>query len=158
VAEVGCPVSTTKAGQLDGPLNESLQWPAKYIEEFEWERDLGVDPSPDAPNHRRVIKEAAGVVGAIVPWNYPLRVTLDKLGPALATGNTVVLKPAPDTPFNALRLGRLAAEQTDLPPGVLNIVVSSDHLVGEELVVDPRVDLISFTGSTATGRRIMEKG
>jgi aldehyde dehydrogenase (NAD+) len=99
-----------------------------------------------------------GVVGAIVPWNYPLGVTLDKLGPALATGNTVVLKPAADTPFHALRLARLAAERTDLPPGVLNVVTSSDHLVGEELVLDPRVDLLSFTGSTATGRRIMEKG
>jgi len=158
VTEVGCPVMTTYAAQLDAPLQEALRWPAKYIEEFEWERDLGVGESFGQPTRRLVTKEPVGVVGAIVPWNYPLEVTLNKLGPALATGNTVVLKPAPDTPFNALRLARLAVEKTDLPPGVLNVVTSSDHLVGEVLTVDPRVDLISFTGSTATGRRIMEKG
>src|SRR5207249_4630694 len=107
---------------------------------------------------RKIWREAVGVVGAIVPWNVPLEVTLVKLGQALATGNAVVLKPAPDTPFNATRLGRLAAEHTDIPPGVLNVVTSSDHLVGEELTVSPKVDLISFTGSTATGKRIMEKG
>ena len=158
IAEVGCPVRTTRSGQLEAPLQDSLRWPAKYIEEFAWERDLGLDTSGGVANHRVVTKEAVGVVGAIVPWNYPLGVALDKLGPALATGNTVVLKPAVDTPFHALRLGRLVAERTSMPPGVLNVVTSSDHLVGEELVLDPRVDLISFTGSTATGRRIMEKG
>ena len=79
-------------------------------------------------------------------------------GPILATGNTMILKPAPDTPWNATRLGRLIAEKTDIPPGVVNVVTSSDHLVGEELTLSPLVDLISFTGSTATGKRIMEKG
>ena len=98
------------------------------------------------------------MVGAIVPWNYPFEVTVTKLAQALATGNTVVLKPAPDTPWNATLLGRLAAEHTDIPPGVLNVVTSSDHLVGEELTLSPEVDLISFTGSTAVGKRIMEKG
>jgi len=98
------------------------------------------------------------VVGAIVPWNFPFEVTIHKIGQALATGNTVVLKPAPDTPFNATRLGRLIAERTDVPPGVVNVVTASEHLVGEELVLSPKVDLISFTGSTAVGRRIMEKG
>ena len=98
------------------------------------------------------------MVGAIVPWNFPFEVTINKLGQALATGNTVVLKPAPDTPFNATRLGRLIAECTDIPPGVVNVVTASDHLVGEELTLSPKVDLISFTGSTAVGKRIMEKG
>jgi aldehyde dehydrogenase (NAD+) len=97
-------------------------------------------------------------VGAIVPWNYPFEVTINKLGQALATGNTVVLKPAPDTPWNATRIGRLIAERTDIPAGVVNVVTSSDHLVGEELTLSPQVDLISFTGSTAVGKRIMEKG
>jgi aldehyde dehydrogenase (NAD+) len=110
------------------------------------------------PNRRRVWKEATGVVGAIVPWNYPVEVTLGKIAQALATGNTVVLKPAPDTPWNATLLGRLVAEHTEFPPGVFNVVTSSDHLVGEELTISPKVDLISFTGSTATGKRIMEKG
>jgi aldehyde dehydrogenase (NAD+) len=98
------------------------------------------------------------VVGAIVPWNYPFEVTINKVGQALATGNTVVLKPAPDTPWNATRLGRLVAEKTDMPPGVFNVVTSSDHLVGEELTLSPQVDMISFTGSTVTGKRIMERG
>jgi aldehyde dehydrogenase (NAD+) len=158
VEEVGCPIMTTHMAQLDSPLEESLLWPAAYMDEFPWERDLGEGASFGSPTRRLVVQEAAGVVGAIVPWNFPLEVTLNKLGPALATGNTVVLKPAPDTPYNALRLARLAAEHTDLPPGVLNVVTSSDHLVGEVLTLDPRVDLISFTGSTATGRRVMEKG
>jgi aldehyde dehydrogenase (NAD+) len=93
-----------------------------------------------------------------VPWNYPLEVTLNKVGQVLATGNTTVLKPAPDTPWNATRLGRLVAERTDIPAGVFNVVTSSDHLVGEELTLSPMVDLISFTGSTVVGKRIMEKG
>jgi aldehyde dehydrogenase (NAD+) len=70
----------------------------------------------------------------------------------------MVLKPAPDTPWNATFLGRLVAERTDIPAGVVNVVTSSDHLVGEELTLSPQVDLISFTGSTAVGKRIMEKG
>ena len=70
----------------------------------------------------------------------------------------MVLKPAPDTPWNATLIGRLVAERTDIPAGVVNVVTSSDHLVGEELTLSRQVDLISFTGSTAVGKRIMEKG
>ena len=102
--------------------------------------------------------EPVGVVGAIVPWNFPFEVTINKLAQALATGNTVVLKPAPNTPFNATRLGRLIAEHTDIPAGVVNVVTASDHFVGEELTLSPKVDMISFTGSTVVGKRIMEKG
>jgi aldehyde dehydrogenase (NAD+) len=158
VAEVGCPVLSTYGPQLDAPLADALVWPAKTIDEFAWERELPLGTAFGLTSRRRVLKEPVGVVGAIVPWNYPVEITLHKLGQALATGNTVVVKPAPDTPFNATRLGRLVAERTDIPAGVVNVVTSSDHLVGEVLVEDPRVDLISFTGSTATGRRIMEKG
>ena len=71
---------------------------------------------------REVWKEPIGVVGVIVPWNFPIEIILNKLGPILAMGNTCVLKPAPDTPWNATRIGRLIAEQTDIPPGVVNIV------------------------------------
>jgi aldehyde dehydrogenase (NAD+) len=108
------------------------------------------------PNRRILRREATGVVGAITPWNFPLYLNLCKLGPALASGNTVVLKPAPDTPWSATHLGRLIAEHTDIPAGVVNVVASSDHGVGELLATDPRVDLVTFTGSTATGRRVME--
>ncbi len=159
ILEVGCPRMTTYANQLDIPLGSALRYPIKLIDEYQWRTDM--PPIMDRrgnPQTRQIWKEPVGVVGAIVPWNFPLEVTLNKLGQALATGNTVILKPAPDTPWNATRLGRLVAERTDFPPGVLNIVTSSDHFVGEELTLSPKVDLISFTGSTVVGKRIMEKG
>jgi len=158
VAEVGTPVLLTYGPQLDAPLEEGLRWPAEQIDHFAWERDLPAGHAFGTNSWRKVAKEPAGVVAAIVPWNYPFEVTINKLGQALATGNTVILKAAPNTPWNATRIGRLAAEQTDLPPGVLQVVTTSDNAVAEDLVVDPRVDLVSFTGSTAVGRRIMEKG
>ncbi len=158
VAEAGCPVITTYGAQLDLSLKEALPSAAEMIESFSWERELPPYVAFDQPSWRKVVKEAVGVVGVIVPWNFPLRLTIQKVGEALATGNTVIVKPAPDTPWNATRLGRLVVEKTDIPPGVLNVVTSSNHLTGEVLVTDARVDMISFTGSTATGRRIMEKG
>jgi aldehyde dehydrogenase (NAD+) len=102
-----------------------------------------------------VWREAAGVVGAITPWNFPHQINFAKLGPALAAGCTVVLKPAPDTPWCASAVARIAAEHTDLPAGVLNVVNSSDHSLGAQLSGDPRVDVVSFTGSTTTGRAVM---
>ncbi len=158
ILEVGCPRSMTFGPQLDTPLEGALRYPIKLIDEYQWDEDLGKAAGmTQGVDERQLWHEPVGVVGAITPWNVPLEVTLNKLGQALATGNTVVLKPAPDTPFNATRLARLAAS-TDLPAGVLNVVTSSDHLVGEELTLSPDVDLISFTGSTAVGQRIMEKG
>jgi aldehyde dehydrogenase (NAD+) len=159
ILEVGCPRMLTHGPQLDAPLGDALRYPTSLIDGFPWETSLGdaVDFRGNL-NSRWVRKEPAGVVGAIVPWNFPFEVTLNKLGQALATGNTVVLKAAPDTPWNATLIGRLVAEQTDIPAGVVNVVTSSDHLIGEELTTSPLVDLISFTGSTAVGRRIMEKG
>jgi aldehyde dehydrogenase (NAD+) len=158
IVEVGTPRLLTYGPQLDAPLAEGISWPAKMIEEFEWERDMGVAEAFGTMSRRAIWKEAMGVVGAIVPWNYPFEVTINKVAQILATGNTTVLKPAPDTPWNATRLGRLVAEKTDIPAGVFNVVTSSDHLVGEELTLSPLVDQISFTGSTVTGKRIMEKG
>jgi aldehyde dehydrogenase (NAD+) len=158
VAEVGTPAALTYAAQLDAPLADGLRYPAKLIEDFDWDRALPDGTAFGMTSRRAVWKEPMGVVGAIVPWNYPFEVTINKIAQILATGNTTVLKPAPDTPWNATRLGRLVAERTDIPAGVFNVVTSSDHLVGEELTLSPLVDMISFTGSTATGRRIMEKG
>jgi acyl-CoA reductase-like NAD-dependent aldehyde dehydrogenase len=160
ILEAGCPRMVTHGPQLDAPLKSALRYPARLIDEYAWETDLD-DAFVELTGQltrRKLWREPVGVVGAIVPWNFPFEVTIHKLGQALATGNTVVLKPAPDTPFNATRLGRLIAERTDIPPGVVNVVTASDHLVGEELTLSPKVDLISFTGSTAVGRRIMEKG
>ena len=107
------------------------------------------------PTSRTVRREPVGVVGAITPWNFPNQINLAKVGPALAAGNTVVLKPAPDTPWVAAELGRLAAERTDLPAGVLNVITARAHDAGATLATDPRVDLVRFTGSTATGRAVM---
>jgi aldehyde dehydrogenase (NAD+) len=106
-------------------------------------------------NHRVVRREPIGVVGAITPWNFPVLIALRKVATALASGCTVVLKPPPDTPWTSLELGRIAAEHTEMPAGVFSVITSSDHGIGEQLVQDPRVDMIDFTGSTATGRRIM---
>ncbi|MGD0392034.1 MAG: aldehyde dehydrogenase [Acidimicrobiales bacterium] len=154
VAETGSPLSLTYSAQLDAPV-ESLGWVSDLAEAYQWETDLG-DASPmGIPSHRWVRREATGVVGAITPWNVPHQINLAKLGPALAAGNTVVLKPAPDTPWCATVLGRLIAEETDIPAGVVNIVPSSEHTVGALLSGDPRVDQISFTGSTATGKQVM---
>lgn len=158
VAEVGTPVSMTYHLQLDTPLEDGYRWPAKAIDDFEWERELPDSNMFGLHSRRKVVKEAQGVVGAITPWNVPFEIITSKLGPILATGNTVVLKPARETPWNATRLGRIIAEKTDIPAGVVNVVTAYDHLVGEALTLDPRVDAISFTGSTATGKRIMEKG
>ena len=85
------------------------------------------------PQRRILRREPIGVVGAITPWNVPLYLNIAKIGASLASGCTVVLKPAPDTPWSGTIIGRIAAEKTDIPPGVLNIVASSDHLVGEVL-------------------------
>ena len=160
IREVGAPRAVTHGPQLDAPLADGLRYPARLIETFPWETDLGdmVVSVTGVNTTRKVWHEPVGVVGAITPWNFPFEVAVNKLGQALAAGNTVVLKPAPDTPFNATRIGRLIAEQTDFPAGVVNIVTASDHLVGEELTLSPKVDMISFTGSTAVGKRIMEKG
>jgi aldehyde dehydrogenase (NAD+) len=161
IQEVGAPRLFCESGpQMALPLAHALTWPVEQMESFGWETDLGtvVDGLTGIDTRRIVRKVPVGVVGAITPWNFPFEVTIVKLAQALATGNTVVLKPAPDTPFNATLIGRVIAEQTDIPAGVVNVVTSSDHLLGEELTVSPLVDAISFTGSTAVGKRIMEKG
>ncbi|WP_026342560.1 aldehyde dehydrogenase [Nocardia sp. BMG111209] len=154
VAEVGAPVSLTSGPQLEGPVGD-LGFAADLAESYVWETDLGVAEQMGISSRRVIRREATGVVGAITPWNFPHQINLAKLGPALAAGNTVVLKPAPDTPWCAAALGSLVTEHTDIPAGVLNIVTSTDHGLGARLVQDPRVDMITFTGSTATGRSVM---
>lgn len=154
IAEVGAPRMLTSAAQLEGPVGD-LSFAADTAESYEWNFDLGQASPMGIPTRRTIAREAVGVVGAITPWNFPHQINLAKLGPALAAGNTVVLKPAPDTPWCAAVLGEIIAEHTDFPPGVLNIVTSDDHRMGALLSKDPRVDMVSFTGSTATGRSVM---
>src|SRR5581483_5316174 len=110
--------------------------------------------APGARFHAFTLREPVGVVGQIIPWNFPLLMAAWKLGPALATGNCVVLKPAEQTPLSALRLGELLLE-AGLPAGVVNIVTGFGETAGAPLVADPGVDKIAFTGSTEVGRLIV---
>jgi len=154
VAEVGAPMAITRGGpQGDGPI-AILDYYLDLMARYDWDSELPVVNTMGVPSKRLIWKEAAGVVAAISPWNFPFQINMAKLSPALAAGCTVVLKSAPETPWTATYIGKVAAEC--LPPGVLNVLTSSDPAaVGEMLTSDPRVDVVSFTGSTGTGRRIM---
>ncbi len=154
VAEVGAPVAFTQGSHLEGPVND-LAFPAEVAESYSWRTDLGVASPMGIATHRSLAREPYGVVGAITPFNFPHQINLAKLGPALAAGNTVILKPAPETPWCAAHVGRIIAERTDFPPGVVNIVTSGDRGLGARLCADGRVDVVSFTGSTATGAAVM---
>ncbi len=158
VAEVGAPIMLTYAVQQDSCIDD-MEWDIECIDRVEWEYDLPEHEFFGMKSGRRVLREPIGVVGAITPWNFPFMLNLSKIVPALAAGNTVILKPAPDTPWSATHIGRVAAEYTDLPPGVLNVVTSSDPAaVGEVLTGSRDVDMISFTGSSGVGKRIMVQG
>jgi len=155
IAEAGSPIMITYQVQVDSYIDSMPYW-SDLAKSYTYEspmRDIEFMGNPQA---RIIRREAVGVVGAITPWNFPLYLNLAKIGPALAAGNTLVLKPAPDTPWSATHLGKLISEKTDIPAGVVNIVASSDHGVGAMLSSDPRVDVVTFTGSTATGRSVMQ--
>jgi acyl-CoA reductase-like NAD-dependent aldehyde dehydrogenase len=111
-------------------------------------------PSQFGRSYGLIVRRPLGVVGAIIPWNFPLTLLANKLGPALATGNTVVAKPAETTPLTTLRVAELSAE-AGLPPGVFNVVTGGPD-TGAALVAHPGVRRIAFTGQTATGQKIME--
>jgi len=114
-----------------------------------------ITPSSPTSLLAYTLREPVGVVGLIVPWNFPLTMAVNKLSPALAAGCTVILKPAEQTPLSALRLGRLI-EEVGFPEGVVNIVTGFGHSAGQALTEHPDVDKISFTGSTEVGRRILQ--
>ncbi len=154
IAEVGATQMLCAGPQLDAPI-AIVRYYADLLKDYPMSEDLGNIESRGAQHHRWVEKEAAGVVAAIIAYNYPNQLALAKLAPALAAGCTVVLKGAPDTPLVTLKLGELIANHTDIPPGVVNVLSSSDPKVGEVLTTSPDVDVVTFTGSTAVGRRIM---
>jgi aldehyde dehydrogenase (NAD+) len=155
IAEVGAPRMLTHGPQLDQPV-EMVRYYADLLRGYPMTEDLGEAEFLGQRHHRWVEKEAAGVVAAIVAYNFPTQLTLAKLVPALAAGCTVVLKGAPDTPLITLALGELIAAHTEIPPGVVNVLASSEVAVGEVLTTHQDVDMVTFTGSTVTGRRIME--
>jgi aldehyde dehydrogenase (NAD+) len=120
-----------------------------------WSDKVMGETIPVKGNHLTyTLREPVGVVAAIVPWNFPLLLAAWKVAPALACGNTVILKPASQTPLTALALGELALE-VGLPAGVLNVVTGSGSTIGQALVEHPGIDKIAFTGDTSTGKRIM---
>ena len=155
IAEAGSPILITRQVQVDNYIDAMPYW-SELAGSYAYETPMKDITFMGQKQGRIMRREAFGVVGAITPWNFPLYLNLAKVGPALAAGCTVVLKPAPDTPWSATNLGRLIAEKTDIPAGVVNIVASADHSVGALLSSDPRVDLVTFTGSTATGRKVMQ--
>jgi aldehyde dehydrogenase (NAD+) len=158
VAEVGTPIMLTYAVQQDSCITDML-WDVACAEQYEWEHELGIREFFGSKSRRVVRREPIGVAGLITPWNFPFMLNLSKIVPALMAGCTAVLKAAPDTPWSATWIGKLVAEETELPPGVLNIVTAKDPAeVGDQLTGDPRVDVVSFTGSTAIGKHIMRRG
>ena len=145
--EMGSPITFSNLAQSPAPwmmLNTFLE----VAREYPWEeRRQGVLGSDVIVRH-----EAAGVVGAIVPWNVPQFVTMSKLAPALITGCTIVIKPSPETPLDAFKMAEIL-EESGIPKGVVSVIPAGRE-VGEHLVKHPGIDKIAFTGSTAAGRRI----
>jgi aldehyde dehydrogenase (NAD+) len=155
--EIGAAHGSCTQVQVDGAI-PGLDTLLEVSKRIVWEENRGVLDVPGMKTERLIVREPIGVVGAITPWNVPLFINVAKVGSALLAGCTVVLKPAPTTPSMGSILGELALE-AGFPKGVLNVITSEDPaMAGEMLTTDPRVDLISFTGSTAVGKRIMEKG
>ena len=144
------------------PLAESageIRYAASFIDWFaeEGKRTYGdTIPSPSPASRLVVIKEPIGVCAAITPWNFPAAMITRKVGPALAAGCTIVLKPAEATPFSALALAVLA-EQAGVPPGVFSVVTGSSREIGAEMTANPIVRKLSFTGSTEVGRLLMQQ-
>lgn len=154
IAEAGVPLALTHVIQMEDPIRE-MSFAIDLAASYDYERDLGQAVSTGLPSRGRLLREAVGVVAAITPFNFPLFVTLGKVVPALAAGCTVVHKPAQQTPWTSALLGRIVAEETDILPGVFNVITGASDDLGAALVADPRVDAIGFTGSTATGRAIL---
>ncbi len=145
-AEVGATILFSHFGQI-GATNMVLDAYVNVLDAFEFE-----ELRQDVLGPAIIRKEPVGVVAGIIPWNVPLFISMLKFAPALASGSTMVLKPAPDTPLSAFRFAEIAAD-AGVPAGVLNIV-PADREVSEYLVRHPDVDKVSFTGSTAAGRKI----
>src|SRR6185295_1903055 len=143
--ELGMPIKLSQIIQAGLPAGQFAAMP-NLMEEVAWEEEIG---------NSRVLREAAGVVGAITPWNYPLNQIGAKVAAALAAGCTVVLKPSEVVPLNAFILAEVI-EAAGLPAGVFNLVTWTGPVVGEAIAAHPGVDMVSFTGSTRAGRRVSE--
>ncbi len=148
--DVGKPIR--ESSNIDVPVA------ASYLQWFSQVTDAAIGQTIPIPNPGQVdfsLYQPYGVIGAIIPWNFPLFLGLLKIGPALAMGNSIVVKPASVTPMTTLKVCECFAE-AGLPPGALNVVTGPGSVVGEALITDPRVQKIFFTGSTEVGRRVIE--
>jgi len=149
--------------EMGKPINEAkgeVEYGASFLKWFaeEGKRLYGRTIPSHIENKRMlVIKQPVGVVGAITPWNFPVAMITRKLGPALAAGCTIVIKPAEETPLSAVMLAELCNE-AGLPKGVVNIVTGEPAPIGEEMLTNPLVKKITFTGSTEVGKMLLEKG
>lgn len=147
--DMGKPIRDALAVDVPGTA-EAFAWTAEAIDKIQGEI------APTAPQDLALVtREPVGVVGAVVPWNFPLLMASWKVAPALAMGNSVVLKPAEQSSLSALRLAELAAE-AGIPPGVFNVVPGLGAVAGEALGLHHGVDCVSFTGSTATGAKFLD--
>ena len=143
--ELGMPIKLSRMIQAGLPTMSFGSMP-QLIGQVQWEEQVG---------NSLIVREPAGVVGAITPWNYPLHQIAAKVAPALAAGCTVVLKPSEVVPLNAFILAEVI-EAAGVPAGVFNLVTGTGPVVGEAIVSHPQVDMVSFTGSTRAGRRVSE--
>lgn len=153
IAESGMPLAMALGLGVDAAI-ENMSYYPDMLPTLQLERHLEPAPIFGQQVRRTIRYEAAGVVAAITPWNVPFELNLRKAVAALTAGCTVVLKPAPETPWSGTVLAE-AIDQTDFPAGVVNIVTTPDNALAETLTTHPAIDQVTFTGSTATGRRIM---
>jgi acyl-CoA reductase-like NAD-dependent aldehyde dehydrogenase len=146
--DMGKPIGDSLSVDVPSSAN-CIQWYAEAVDK------IYDEVAPTGPNSLALVtREPLGVVGAVVPWNFPMIMAAWKLGPMLAAGNSLVLKPSEKSPLTALRMAELAVE-AGLPPGVFNVVPGFGHTAGKALALHADVDGIGFTGSTATGKLIM---
>ncbi len=153
IAETGSTGFLTDAIQGAGSIGMFRSNAALVEHSFPWVESGAPTGGPTGVGGSAIVREPIGVVAAITPFNFPFMLNVVKVAPALAVGCTVVLKPHPWTPLDAMMIAEAAAE-AGIPPGVLNVITGHGE-VGDELTSNPMVDMVTFTGSTATGRRIM---
>lgn len=154
VTEIGCPVRMTFTDQYEHAVAK-LDFYADLLLTYDFNEFLNDISINGATFRRRVWREPIGVVAAITPWNLPVELMLAKIGGALAGGNSIIIKPSPLAPWCATLLGRVIAEETDIPVGLVSVLPSSRVATAQALTSSSRIDAIAFTGSTQTGEQVM---
>lgn len=154
VTEIGCPARMTFADQFDFAVDK-LAFYSELLATYDFSESPGDLMSYGAVLRRKIWREPIGVVAAITPWNLPIELMLAKVGGALAGGNAIILKPSPLAPWCGTILGRIIAEETDIPIGVVSVLPSARIKTAQALTSSPDIDAIAFTGSTQTGESVM---